>query len=147
MRGDLIVRREVWHGRVWDGFPMYVVEDTDQLLALYLPGDAPIGFTSATTPFQEGRHPWDDGPPDLGVGPGLQSLVHCRKALLCLGQQRLAQDERGHKTTEFFGVGKVRALGRGFELETLTALEKPWHPEKRAAPRKQICSIDSGYLD
>lgn len=49
--GDLIVRREVlglgpnghrtprpaWHGRPWEGVPVYVVEDTSDHLVTYLP--------------------------------------------------------------------------------------------------------------
>ena len=30
--GDVIVRREVWQGRVWLAHPLYVVEDTDDAL-------------------------------------------------------------------------------------------------------------------
>jgi len=42
--GDVIVRREVWHGRPWLANPLYVVEDTDDLLVLYQPEGSPWGF-------------------------------------------------------------------------------------------------------
>ncbi len=54
--GQVIVRREVWHGRVWSGVPVIVVEDLPDRLALYLPEGAPFGFPDGRWPG--GRHPW-----------------------------------------------------------------------------------------
>jgi hypothetical protein len=36
-RGQVIVRREVWHGRPWSGIPVIVLDDAPDLLAVYLP--------------------------------------------------------------------------------------------------------------
>ncbi len=60
--GDQIVRREVWHGRAWSALPMYVVRDSIELLALYMPVGTPIGFGGGPWPTANGRHGWDDGP-------------------------------------------------------------------------------------
>ena len=40
-RGDQIVLREVWRGRVWSGRPQIVVRDSPDLLALYIPAGTP----------------------------------------------------------------------------------------------------------
>jgi hypothetical protein len=34
--GDHIILREVWHGRVWTARPVTVVEDSDQVITLYI---------------------------------------------------------------------------------------------------------------
>jgi hypothetical protein len=70
--GELIVRREVlglgpdghrasrpvWHGRPWEGVPVYVVEDTSDQLVTYLPEGAEIGFVEGDWPTPDGKHPW-----------------------------------------------------------------------------------------
>ena len=54
-RGDVIVHRELWRGRPWCAIPNVVVEDTTDLLATYLPEEAPLAFP----PSADGRpHPW-----------------------------------------------------------------------------------------
>lgn len=53
--GDPIVRREVWHGEpkvAWGGI---LVEDTPDLLALYMPGGSPLAFADD---FFGEPHPW-----------------------------------------------------------------------------------------
>ena len=53
-RDDVIVHREVWRGRPWCVVPVVVVEDTPELLAAYLPEEAPFAFP----PSADGRpHP------------------------------------------------------------------------------------------
>jgi hypothetical protein len=52
--GDVIVRREVLHGRPWTGMAVRVVEDRDDLLATYTPEGTPFGFPEH--PF--GPHPY-----------------------------------------------------------------------------------------
>ena len=54
--GQVIVRREVWHGRPWSGIPVIVLDDTPDLLAVYLPEHAPMAFPAGDWPG--GRHPW-----------------------------------------------------------------------------------------
>ena len=54
--GDVVVRREVLHGAVWVGFPTYVVEDSADLLAVYLAGGSELGY--APWPFDRWEHPW-----------------------------------------------------------------------------------------
>lgn len=54
--GDVVVRRELLHGHVWCGFATYVVQDTDDLLALYLPGGSELAFPD--WPFDRWEHPW-----------------------------------------------------------------------------------------
>lgn len=70
--GELIVRREVlglgprphpeprppWHGRAWEGMPVRVVEDTDEVLVTYLPERAELGFADGDWPTADGLHPW-----------------------------------------------------------------------------------------
>ncbi len=58
--GDVIVRREVWQGRPWLANPLYVVEDTAELLVLYQPEGSPWGFGAGDDwPTPTGRHPYD----------------------------------------------------------------------------------------
>ena len=57
-RGDVVVRREILLGEVWMAFPTICVEDSDDLLALYIPSGAPFGFP-AQGAFPAGRHPWE----------------------------------------------------------------------------------------
>jgi hypothetical protein len=54
--GEVIVRRELWHGRPWSGIPVIVPDDTPELLAVYLPEHAPLAFPAGDWPG--GRHPW-----------------------------------------------------------------------------------------
>ena len=54
-RGEPIVRREVWRGEprvAWGGI---VVEDTPELLALYMPEGSPLAFAED---FFGAPHPW-----------------------------------------------------------------------------------------
>ncbi|MET8119761.1 hypothetical protein [Micromonospora sp. NPDC005189] len=55
--GDVVVRREVLRGEVWFGCPTICVEDSADLLALYIPPGAEFGFPE-TGVFPCGRHPW-----------------------------------------------------------------------------------------
>ncbi|GGM41089.1 hypothetical protein GCM10011608_27320 [Micromonospora sonchi] len=55
--GDVVVRREILRGEVWFGCPTICVEDSPDLLALYLPPGAEFGFPD-TGSFPCGRHPW-----------------------------------------------------------------------------------------
>ena len=57
-RGEAIVRRETWRGRPWLGTVVFVVEDSPDLLATYLPEEAPFGFPDGDWPGPTGRHPW-----------------------------------------------------------------------------------------
>jgi hypothetical protein len=42
--GEVVVRREVGYGRPWLACPVFVVQDTADLLATYLPEKAPFGY-------------------------------------------------------------------------------------------------------
>lgn len=55
--GDVVVRREILLGEVWFAFPTICVEDSDDLLALYVPTGTVFGFPEAGR-FPAGRHPW-----------------------------------------------------------------------------------------
>jgi hypothetical protein len=52
------VRREVVNGKPWLGLPVRVVDDTDELLASYIPTGSPFGYTDGHWPTPTGRHPW-----------------------------------------------------------------------------------------
>jgi Protein of unknown function (DUF402) len=54
--GEPIVRRDIWHGEVMVGWGGLVVQDTDDLLVLYMPEGAPLGFTDRD--HWGGPHPW-----------------------------------------------------------------------------------------
>jgi hypothetical protein len=58
--------REVWRGRPWSGIPVLVVDDTPELLAVYLPEHAPMAFPAGDWPG--GRHPWHGVPAWRGHG-------------------------------------------------------------------------------
>lgn len=53
--GEVIVRREVWHGEPKFGWAGIVVEDAPELLALYMPERSPLGFADD---FFGEPHPW-----------------------------------------------------------------------------------------
>lgn len=72
--GEVIVRREILHDRVWSGLPMYVVADDPNLLALYLPTGAPLGFVHGDWPTPNSRHPWDQGPDTRWQGHGVLQM-------------------------------------------------------------------------
>jgi len=68
--GDVIVRREVWQGRPWLANPLYVVEDTEDVLVLYQPEGSPFGFgTGDDWPTATGRHPYAGRTAWVGEGP------------------------------------------------------------------------------
>lgn len=54
--GEVIVRREVWHGRPWAGSTVRVVRDEAELLVTYTPEGTPFAFPDGDWPG--GRHPW-----------------------------------------------------------------------------------------
>lgn len=54
-QGDVIVRREVFHGAVYSGVPAHVVEDTPDLLAIFVQTGSEIGF-----PPHKFHHQWKD---------------------------------------------------------------------------------------
>ena len=54
-RGEPIVGREVWHDEPKVGWAGIVVEDTPELLALYMPEGSPFGFAAD---FFGAPHPW-----------------------------------------------------------------------------------------
>jgi hypothetical protein len=54
--GDLIVRRELCLGSPWLGQAAFVVEDTEDLLALYVAEGSELGYPEGDWPG--GSHPW-----------------------------------------------------------------------------------------
>ena len=54
-RGEVIIRREVWHDEPKVGWAGIVVEDTPELLALYMSEGSPFGFADD---FFGAPHPW-----------------------------------------------------------------------------------------
>lgn len=56
MPGEIIVRREMLDGREWLVYPVRVVEDGPDLLAVYLAHGTPLTF--GTGEFRWGVHPW-----------------------------------------------------------------------------------------
>lgn len=54
--GETLVRREVLHGHLWIGFCTYVVEDTADLLAVYLTEGSTLAYPR--WPFAQWQHPW-----------------------------------------------------------------------------------------
>lgn len=54
--GDQIVRREICLGRPWLGQPAIVVEDSEELLALYIAEGSALAYPHGDWPG--GRHPW-----------------------------------------------------------------------------------------
>jgi hypothetical protein len=55
-QGDQIVRRELCLGRPWLGQAAIVVEDSDELLGLYIAEDSALAYPDGQWPG--GRHPW-----------------------------------------------------------------------------------------
>ncbi len=54
--GDVVVRRELLHGHPWVGFATRVVEDSADLLAVYLAPGSTLAFPA--WPFDRWEHPW-----------------------------------------------------------------------------------------
>ena len=54
--GEPIVRRDVWRGRPWVGWSGIVVDDSDDLLVLYMPEGGELAI--APGDFPGGAHPW-----------------------------------------------------------------------------------------
>ena len=54
--GETLVRREVLHEHLWVGFSTYVVEDSDDLLAVYLAEGSTLAFPE--WPYERWHHPW-----------------------------------------------------------------------------------------
>ncbi|WP_110181080.1 DUF402 domain-containing protein [Nocardioides solisilvae] len=54
--GDVVVRREILRGQPWIGWSVRVVEDSFDLLAVFLPSGSELGFGGAETLGWE--HPW-----------------------------------------------------------------------------------------
>jgi hypothetical protein len=71
--GDVILWREVWRGRPWLVKTGRVVQDSEDLLALYCPEGTPLGFPPDSWPW-EGTHPWNCGPDTRWRGHGVLSL-------------------------------------------------------------------------
>jgi hypothetical protein len=59
--GDVVVRREVANGRPWLACPVFVVQDTRDLLVTYLSEAAPLGYLDSS-------HPWYPQSEWLGHG-------------------------------------------------------------------------------
>ncbi|WP_233564865.1 ribonuclease FAU-1 family protein [Micromonospora musae] len=73
--GDVVVRREVLLGEVWFAVPTICVEDSPELLALYLPSGAAFGFPESGV-FPAGRHPWQLAGHQAWSGHGKLMLHH-----------------------------------------------------------------------
>lgn len=70
--GDLIVRRERLGLQpaevdapsqatgVWEGLPVYIVEDSPDLLVSYMATGAQLGFVPGDWPTADGNHPWHE---------------------------------------------------------------------------------------
>ncbi|MFG3013369.1 DUF402 domain-containing protein [Streptomyces cinerochromogenes] len=69
--GQVIVRRELLDGKPWITYPVRVVEDSDELLAVYLAQGTPMTFGSG--PFSWGPHPWQ-AIADTWQSPGVLQL-------------------------------------------------------------------------
>lgn len=67
--GDVIVRREVWHDEPKVAWAGIAVEDTSELLAIYMPEGSPLAFAAD---FFGGPHPWSSR--DRWEGHGVLQL-------------------------------------------------------------------------
>jgi hypothetical protein len=71
--GEVILWREVWRDRPWLVKPVRVVEDRDDLLAVYLAEGTALGFPAASWPWP-GEHPWNRGEDTCWRGHGVLTL-------------------------------------------------------------------------
>jgi Protein of unknown function (DUF402) len=59
--GDVVVRREISWGRPCLAIPVRVIEDSDSLLATFIPESTPLSYADCPDvvwPTESGRHPW-----------------------------------------------------------------------------------------
>lgn len=68
------MRREVHRGQVWSGIPTRAVQDTDDLLVLYLAPGTPLRFGAGPLATETGRHAWDCGEDPRWEGHGVLML-------------------------------------------------------------------------
>jgi hypothetical protein len=66
--GDVVVHRHLCGYRCWLGLPVYVVEDTAELVVTYLPEGAAFRYVPGEWPTATGRHPWHPGTEWRGHG-------------------------------------------------------------------------------
>ncbi|MEU4213138.1 hypothetical protein AB0F13_24635 [Streptomyces sp. NPDC026206] len=69
--GQIIVRRELLDDKPWLTYPVRVVEDSADLLALYMAQGTPMTFGPG--PFSWGPHPWQ-AIADTWQSPGVLQL-------------------------------------------------------------------------
>jgi hypothetical protein len=55
--GEVVVWREAWRGRVYFGWPVRVVQDSAEQLAVYVAEGTKYAFTPGAWPFGA-EHPW-----------------------------------------------------------------------------------------
>lgn len=72
--GDVILWREVWRDRLVGAMPVRVVEDRDDLLALYIAEGTPLGFPAGGLPWDGRAHPWNRGEDPRWRGHGVLTL-------------------------------------------------------------------------
>ena len=72
-RGDVILWREVWRGEPWLVMPVRVVDDRDDVLAVYLAAGTRLGFPADSWPWS-GEHPWNRGHDTVWRGHGVLTL-------------------------------------------------------------------------
>ncbi len=66
--GDVVVRREISWGRPCLAVPVIVVEDSEALLATFMPSGAPFSYGDVAWPTETGKHPWWPNPAWQGHG-------------------------------------------------------------------------------
>ena len=71
--GDVIVERQVWHGRVVAGIATIVIERSPERLVTYVAPGAEFGFVDGAYPGPGGRHPWHGRPG--WSGPGMLQVI------------------------------------------------------------------------
>ncbi|AZM58128.1 DUF402 domain-containing protein [Streptomyces sp. WAC 01529] len=162
--GDIIRRREMLDGREWIVYPVRVVEDTEDHLAVYLAKGTPLTFGQGD--FRWGTHPWanfdhiwqSDGVLQVQRPGDGYSVWHFWKGDTFSGwyinfQEPMRRDARGFDTLDQELDIWVPADGSSFQWKDVEHFEERerlggFHPGEADAVRTEaqrvVAMLDAG---
>lgn len=135
--GDVIVRREMLHGRPWTGMTVRVVDDRDDLLVIYTPEGTPFGFPEH--PY--GPHPWHAK--SAWHGHGVLQLLRAGDAYSVLAFWRGSAREFAGWYVNFQDPFRRTAIG----IDTLDHVLDIWIPSGRQWEWKDVGLLEQSVAE